>query len=132
VIAAVPTFITDLATLLGFLIALIAFSIAVAKIQWLRRVWNYIFVTPLSKWFRNEVTEAAAPINAKMDVHAKRVDDHIKYVRTQLGPNGTTPPIHERLIALERRFGITHPRDPNQPTQLKLIHDDDEPDTLAP
>lgn len=97
--AVVPPIITDISALIGFAMLVIAFSIAVAKIKWLRRLYNYLVIAPLSNWFRGEVTDANRPLETK-------IDTHIEYVRYHLGPNGDTVPIHERLIALETRFSI--------------------------
>lgn len=100
--AAVPQIILDLTTLIAFLLALIALAVAVAKVNWLRTLYSYLIVAPFSRWFRNEVAQAAVPLQ-------EQIDNHFGYVQYHLGPNGDTTPIHQRLVELEAAAGIHDP-----------------------
>lgn len=50
------------------------------------RVWS-----PAKRWLERILTE---PI-------IERIDEHERYVQHHLGPNGNTPPIHQRLANVE-------------------------------
>lgn len=105
----VPQFISDLTSLFLFLGTLIATSIAIAKIKWLRWVWNQLVVKPLGSWFRRESQEANQSLESKVDDLTRQFEEHREYVGYHLGPNGTTKPIHERLLTLEEAHGLPGP-----------------------
>lgn len=67
--------------------ALTAIGIAV------ERVWG-----PMRKWLANALTN---PLLDKLDEMKDDFDEHRQYVEYHLGPNGKTPPVHERLTIVE-------------------------------
>jgi hypothetical protein len=51
------------------------------------RLWS-----PTKRWLERILTDPVI----------ERMDEHQDYVRHHLGPNGDTPPIHQRLTHLEK------------------------------
>lgn len=96
-IAVLPTFLTDLAWLLGLILTVAAVS-RLAPMRWL---WKRLVVQPITEWAEGLANKAIEPIN-------QRMDDHIEYVRYHLGPNGTTEPVHARLSAMEAAVCPAH------------------------
>lgn len=97
-IAVLPQIIVDMGALAGVIIALSTL---------LALVWR----TPPVKWLREQIREdreerlEAAVVAGTEDLR-QALEEHRAYVYHHLGPNGTTKPVHERLIALEIAHGI--------------------------
>ena len=121
-VAAVPQIITDLTTIIAFIAAVIALAVAIRKIRWLRRLYNYLFTEPLGRWFRTEVAEANKPLADTVEsfqnqfaAHRNEFEQHRAYVAYHLGPNGETPAVHTRIGNLEEIIVVQLP--PHSPPE---------------
>lgn len=98
-IAAVPAFLIDVATILGALAAAVTGAGVLARLPLVRFVWQRLVTRPLGEWFSLQVAEATEDIR-----EAAKVTAH--HVRYHLGTNDTTMPWHERLSRLEEVAGL--------------------------
>lgn len=107
--AAVPSIVSDLGVLFGVCAAAIALSLT-PPAKWLAR---QLIGEPVTRWARRVSAEANAPVSDEVASLRTDFNTHAEYTRHHLGPNGTTPPIYTRLIAVEQAVA---PRAEDAPT----------------
>ena len=91
-ILAFPRVLTEIGLWLTFFILFVTFIATMSKQPWGKRFWQNNVSVPLAKWQENNIKAATKPFE--------------EYVKYHLGPNGSTPPVHERLKSLERRSAV--------------------------
>lgn len=113
-LSAVPSVLTDLATIAGVFVAVSAATAIVWRtppMRWFRAAISHTF----GCWVRDQVQEA---------LESSR---HAELTRFHLGPNGSTPALWSRVEAIEYHVGI---RPPKPPPRMMLgysgLDDDDE------
>lgn len=118
----VPQIVTDLTSVFALIAAFIGVTVAVRKIRWLRRLYNYLVTEPIGRWFRKEVCEATRPLADSIEQvrgqfadYRNEFEAHRAYVAYHLGPNGESPSIHSRIGNLEKITVIQLP--PPQPPE---------------
>lgn len=95
-IGQVPSVLVDFGVILGLLSGLVAAS----KLPPVRWLWRRLVSEPITEWLDGRMKASLEPLTERFDAH-----EH--YVRHHLGPNSTSPAIHERLAALERAHGLS-------------------------
>ena len=82
-------------------------------IRWFGKRMVAVFAEPVSDLIRQpaddlraEIMPVIEEIRATLTKEATALELHRQYVYQQLGPNGDTKPIHQRLIDLEKANGI--------------------------
>lgn len=90
-----PQTLTEVGMWLTFAILVISFWAAVTKLPLGQKIFKNNVTDPLSHWIETRVVQATAPQRDKQN-------EFEKYVKFHLGPNGETPPIHERIKNLEK------------------------------
>ena len=108
--AAVPSFLTEIAQWLGVLTAIGIALAAITKFKPVAWLWRRVAADPASAWFTSRSREANEPLAKKIDKVDRALEEHRKYVHYHLGPNGETKPMHKRMCAVER--AVTNEGDP--------------------
>lgn len=107
--ASVPSIVSDLGVVFGVCAAAIALSLT-PPAKWLAR---QLVGEPVTRWATRVTKTANAPLEAQVTKLQTDFNAHTEYTRHHLGPNGTTPPIYTRLIAVEQAVA---PRTDDAPT----------------
>jgi PAS domain S-box-containing protein len=102
-VVAFSKFLTEIGLWAGFIIAL---GGALAVLEKIRK--------PFGKWVQKNVTSSVTSsidgLTEKVQNQGLMFDAHASYVRHHLGPNGTTPPIYQRLKNLETQMNLSSVR----------------------
>lgn len=94
-----PGILTEMGLYFTFILLLLTFTATISRLPFSRKLLKNNITDPLSRWIEVRVVEATAP-------QRERVESFERYVKYHLGPNGKTPPVHERIKNLEKDSAI--------------------------
>lgn len=98
-IAVIPQWLSDAAAFIGAVTVIAGGITAIITRKPFRWVWRTMVAEPFAHWFRARSVEANEQL-------ASALEEHRKYVRYHLGPNGDVKPVHVRLRNLEEALPI--------------------------
>lgn len=119
---AFPKVLEEIGLWLTFSILVITFFVTVAtRVPVVKKVtygfWDKRVVRPVSEWQAQTIKEVHEPFQ--------------EYVKHHLGPNGTTPPVHERLKNLEQRSAVGELRQRRFMDNIEVLVAESGPDGMC-